>query len=222
MKPSSIQMINKPALSKCQCQFCNLSSIISHFTVHFTKLALAVSHSCYAAYYYKTNHINTDISLTLMCLQCDAWNNIIIIPESCTFCSTTIFCSHVMKNHAAAQPCQNLLAASNFAAFSQFLAAYFVLVFTMSPLEGKGTWHLLPTAPDMRPTATKHFERGGCSGSSLNISSFFLLRKLYLFSVTTYLLEGHYSLLSRFVNKVNAQMRNVPFFKICGENWSDF
>ena len=37
------------------------------------------------------------------------------------------------------QPCQNVPAASNFAAFSQFLAAYSTLDFTRSPLAGKGT-----------------------------------------------------------------------------------
>ena len=56
------------------------------------------------------------------------------------------------------QPCQNVLAAGNFAAFSPFLAAYSTLDFTRSPLAGKGTWCLLPTTP-MLPTATKHFER---------------------------------------------------------------
>ena len=57
------------------------------------------------------------------------------------------------------QPCQNVPAASNFAAFSPFLAAYSTLDFTMSPLAGKGTWFLLPTTPSMLPTATKHFDR---------------------------------------------------------------
>ena len=37
------------------------------------------------------------------------------------------------------------------------------------PLLGKGTWNLLPTTPDMLPTATKHFDRAGYSelGQSL-------------------------------------------------------
>ena len=48
--------------------------------------------------------------------------------------------------------CQNMPSASNFAAFSQFLVAYSTLDFTRSPLAGKGTWCLLPTA-------TKHFDR---------------------------------------------------------------
>ena len=39
------------------------------------------------------------------------------------------------------------------------LAAYSRLVFTRSPVAGKGTWHLLPTAPSMLPTATEHFDR---------------------------------------------------------------
>ena len=56
------------------------------------------------------------------------------------------------------EPCQNVLAAGNFAAFSQFLAAYSTLDFTGSPLAGKGTWHLLPTTPAMLPTAEKHFD----------------------------------------------------------------
>ena len=34
-----------------------------------------------------------------------------------------------------------------------------MLDFTWSPLEGKGTWHLLPTTPSMLPTATKHIDR---------------------------------------------------------------
>ena len=38
------------------------------------------------------------------------------------------------------------------------LAAYSTLVFTRSLVAGKGTWHLLPTAPSMLPTATKHFD----------------------------------------------------------------
>ena len=59
------------------------------------------------------------------------------------------------------EPCQNILAAGNFAAFSPFLAAYFTLDFTMSPLAGKGTWCLLPAIPSMLPTATKHFDRAG-------------------------------------------------------------
>ena len=57
------------------------------------------------------------------------------------------------------QPCQNVPAASNFAAFSQLLAAYSILDFTGSLLAGKGTWHLLPTAPAILPTARKHFDR---------------------------------------------------------------
>ena len=57
------------------------------------------------------------------------------------------------------QPCQNVLAGGNFSPFSQFVATYSTLDFTRSPLVGKGTWHLLPTTPDMLPTtATKHFD----------------------------------------------------------------
>ena len=52
------------------------------------------------------------------------------------------------------QPCQNVLAAGNFATISQFLATYSTLDFTRSPLAGKGTWCLLSTA-------TKHFDRAG-------------------------------------------------------------
>ena len=37
------------------------------------------------------------------------------------------------------QPCQNVLAASNFATFSIFLAVYSTLDFTRSPLASKGT-----------------------------------------------------------------------------------
>ena len=50
-------------------------------------------------------------------------------------------------------------AASNFATFSQFLAAHFALDFSKSPLADKGTWCLLPTTPSMLPTASKHFDR---------------------------------------------------------------
>ena len=50
-------------------------------------------------------------------------------------------------------------AAGNFAAFSQFLAAYYTWDFTGSPLSGQGTWCLLPTTPSMLPTSTKHFNR---------------------------------------------------------------
>ena len=57
--------------------------------------------------------------------------------------------------------CQNVPAAGNFAAFSQFLAAYSTLDFTSSTLAGKGAWHLLPTTPAMLPTATEHFDRAG-------------------------------------------------------------
>ena len=52
-------------------------------------------------------------------------------------------------------------AASNFATFSQFLAAYSTLDFTWNLLAGKGAWSLLPTTPSMLPTATKHFDRTG-------------------------------------------------------------
>ena len=61
--------------------------------------------------------------------------------------------------HFILQPCQNVLAAGNFAIFSPFLAAYSTLDFTRSPLAGKGTWCLLPTTLSMLPTATKHVDR---------------------------------------------------------------
>ena len=69
------------------------------------------------------------------------------------------------------QPCQNVPAACNLAAFSQLLAAYSTLDFTMSPLAGKGTWCLLPTTPAMLPTATKHFDRAASWPSSLDSGS---------------------------------------------------
>ena len=75
------------------------------------------------------------------------------------------------KQNAVAnpQPCPNVPAGSNFAPFSQLLAAYSTLDFTRSPLAGKGTWHLLPTTPDMLPTATKQFDRAGpCERLSLS------------------------------------------------------
>ena len=56
----------------------------------------------------------------------------------------------------------------NFAAFSQFLAAYCTLDFTMSPLAGKGTWCLLPTTPAMLATATKHFDKADNNATSGN------------------------------------------------------
>ena len=61
------------------------------------------------------------------------------------------------------QTCQNVLAAGNFATFSQFLAVYSTLDLTRSPLAGKGTWCLLPTTgiPSMLPAATKHFDGAG-------------------------------------------------------------
>ena len=65
------------------------------------------------------------------------------------------------KGNIVDHPCQNVLAAGNFAAFSQFHASYSTLDFTRSPLAGKGTWCLLPTTPDMLPSATKHFARAG-------------------------------------------------------------
>ena len=52
-----------------------------------------------------------------------------------------------------------MLVAGSFDAFSQFLAAYSTLYFTMSPLAGKGTWCLLPTAPAMLLTATNLLDR---------------------------------------------------------------
>ena len=58
------------------------------------------------------------------------------------------------------QPCQNVPAAGNFAAFSQLLAAYSTLNFTTNPLAGKGTWNLLPTTPAMLPTATQNILTG--------------------------------------------------------------
>ena len=45
------------------------------------------------------------------------------------------------------QPCQNVPAAGNFPAFSQFLPAYSTWDFTRSLLEVKGTWCLFPTTP---------------------------------------------------------------------------
>ena len=65
------------------------------------------------------------------------------------------------------QACQNVSTGRNFASFSQLLAAYFTLDFTMSPLADMGTWHLPPATPDMLPTATKHFDRAGLDNSFL-------------------------------------------------------
>ena len=72
-----------------------------------------------------------------------------------------------------------MLAGSNFATFSQLLAAYSTLVFTSSPLADKGAWNLLPTTPDVLPTAAKHFDRAGvdvihvpCHIALLSLSEF--------------------------------------------------
>ena len=80
------------------------------------------------------------------------------------------------------QPCQNVPAASNFAAFSQFLAAYSTLDFTRSPLAGKGTWCLLPTTPVMLPTAIKHFDRAvfGIHRARIFSLGIFLVMALFL------------------------------------------
>ena len=59
-------------------------------------------------------------------------------------------------------PVKMMPAAGNFAAFSQFLAAYSTLDFIRSPLAGKGIWHLLPTTPTVLPADTKHFDRAVC------------------------------------------------------------
>ena len=64
------------------------------------------------------------------------------------------------------QPCQNVTAVGNFAVVSQFIAAYFTLDFTRSPLVAMGTWCLLPTTPAMLSTTTEHFDRAGSGGSS--------------------------------------------------------
>ena len=52
-----------------------------------------------------------------------------------------------------------MLAAGNFATFSQFLAAYSILGIARSPLAGKGTWCFLPTTHAILPIAAKHFDR---------------------------------------------------------------
>ena len=38
------------------------------------------------------------------------------------------------------------------------LATYSTLDFTISPLAGKETWHLLPTTPAILPNTTKYFD----------------------------------------------------------------
>ena len=64
---------------------------------------------------------------------------------------------HPQNNeHIVCSPFQNVPAAGNFAAFSQFLAAYSTLDITRKLLAGKGTWYLLPTTPSMLPTATTY------------------------------------------------------------------
>ena len=67
--------------------------------------------------------------------------------------------SRSLQWNTNSQPCQKCSGRWQIATFSQFLAAYSTLDFTMSPLAGKGTWCLLPTTPFMLPTATKHFDR---------------------------------------------------------------
>ena len=61
-----------------------------------------------------------------------------------------------------------MLAASNFAAFCPFLAAYSTLDFTMSPLAGKVTWYLLFTTPSMLPTASDNSSAFSANSSSSN------------------------------------------------------
>ena len=56
------------------------------------------------------------------------------------------------------QPCQNVPAAGNFAAFSPFLATYSTLDFTMSPLAGKGTWARLFKARSSLPRVSINFD----------------------------------------------------------------
>ena len=85
--------------------------------------------------------------------------NIIIIITIVTIIS------QLLTGDSRVQPCQNVLAAGNFTAFSPFLDAYSTLDYTMNPLAGKGTWCLLPTTPSMLPTATKHFD--GTEGLSI-------------------------------------------------------
>ena len=52
-----------------------------------------------------------------------------------------------------------MLAAGNFASYSQFSATYSTLDLTRSPLAHKGVWHLLPIHPAYLPSAAKHFDR---------------------------------------------------------------
>ena len=56
------------------------------------------------------------------------------------------------------QLCQNVPAASNFPAISQFLTTYSTLDCTLA---GKGTWSLLPTTPAMLPTTIKQKDFDG-------------------------------------------------------------
>ena len=46
-----------------------------------------------------------------------------------------------------------------FCPLQSIICPYSTLDLTRSTLVGKGTWCLLPTTPDMLPTATKHFDR---------------------------------------------------------------
>lgn len=57
------------------------------------------------------------------------------------------------------QPCHNVPVSGDFATYSSLISAYSTLDFSRSPLAEKGSWHLLPTTPDILPAATKHFDR---------------------------------------------------------------
>ena len=87
-----------------------------------------------------------------------------------------------------------MLAAGNFAAFSQFLATYSTLDFTMSPLADKGTWHLLPTTSAMLPTAKKkHFDRAAdlYNYSAWFLFFFFSFQPMFWDSATNSMLGTH-------------------------------
>ena len=90
------------------------------------------------------------------------WANELNLVLQCTLTTRQAFSQALKSGHR--QPCQNVPAAGNSAAFSQFMAACSMLDFTRSPIAGKGTWHLLPTTPTVLPNATKHFDRAA-SGS---------------------------------------------------------
>ena len=71
----------------------------------------------------------------------------------------------------------------------------------MSPLAGKGTWHLLRTTPAILPTATKHFDRADLDVTMTSLPhniqctyhahTLTLLHAIYMLYMYTVILSPH-------------------------------